>query len=354
MEKLNCIKRRGTFFVFMFAFFLSFGVLGTSRANASTDIIARGNQVTQDSSVPESYHKYAISFRTSDGVKLVGYVLGSGTNGVTLGHASGWTLKSLVPFANELVEKGYKVIMWDYRNNPPSDIVSKGTATDRLDLDALAAVDVLRSEGVNKIFMLGASMGGTSSIIAATQNPDLVGLGILSSPRGTGSAIFAGDAIKQVTVPSFFAVSKNDFSGDYFTEVKALYDNSGAKDKVFNTIDSGEHGFDMLLAPNKYLDGIEPETPYKFTKNPEPLRLLNQKLLDFIDKSFGKMSTANSNKSSSSSSNSSSSLNQSQPSTKVEQETSKNTSPLVFTLVALVAVFLIGGIIIGIFRIRKH
>lgn len=283
-----------------------FGMMLFVQIPVSAQIIQRGESVPQDSTVPASYHQHAIEFETSDGVKLVGYVLGSGDKGVTLGHASGWTLKSMVPFANELVARGYKVIMWDYRNNAPSDIIpASDPKSYRIDNDVLAAVDVLRGEGVNQFFMLGASIGGTSTTVAASQTKGLVGLGILSSPRTFGGGVVnAIDAIRKISVPSFFAVSTHDFSGNYYAEVKALYDSSPARDKVFKTIDSGEHGFDMLLAPDKYLEGIERETPYQFTKDSAPLSKMNQDLLDFIDHSFGKVENAGSSDASSTESSS--------------------------------------------------
>lgn len=289
------VKMGGLILFLVLALFFIFPSLNVK---ASSNVIQRGAAVTQDESVPASYREHAVEFKASDGTKLIGYVLGSGNKGITLGHANGWTLHSMVPFANELVEKGYKVIMWDYRNNKPSDVYpDTDSRFFRIDLDVLAAVEVLKEEGVNQFFMLGASIGGTSTAVAASQTANLVGLGILSSPRNSGGGVVdALSAVQKITVPSFFAVSKDDFSGDYYTEVKALYDASASSNKVFKTIDSSEHGFNMLLTPDKYLEGTPKETPGQFTKEKDkPLMVkLNQELLDFIDQSFGKKDTTTS------------------------------------------------------------
>lgn len=333
--------------------FLVFLIFPTFSVSADSNIIQKGNAVPQDPTVPASYHEHAVQFKASDGVKLVGYVLGTGDKGVTLGHARGWSLKSLVPFANELVEQGYKVIIWDYRNNEPSDKAEE-PAFFRIDLDVLAAVEVLKEEGVNQIFMIGASVGGTSTAVAASQTANLVGLGILSSPRNFGGeAVNALAAVQKITVPSFFAVSNHDFSGDYYSEVKGLYDASAAQNKVFHTIDSGEHGFDMLLAPDKYLDGIEKETPYKETKDPEPLKVLNQQLLDFVNQAFGKeKSTSNSSSSSSTSSSKKEITASSTDEKKNTQNTKESNNSLL--LYVFIPVFLIILALIGFLVIKKR
>jgi len=236
-------------------------------------ITKTGNSVLIDEHFPKDLQENAVQFITEDDVLLSGIVLGKGTKGITLGHAMGWNVASWLPYAQKLVDKGYQVILWSYRNNEPSGN-AEGDAYYRLDLDVLAAAQVLRERGVTEIMCMGASLGGTSSAVAAPNIPELVGIALLSSPRkfGVPPKISALEAVKTIKVPSFFAVSTDDPTGDYYSEVKALYEASASPQKQFVEIDDYAHGSDMLSETNQGVD-------------------LSNKLMKFIDETF--TSTAN-------------------------------------------------------------
>lgn len=250
--------------------------------NEKSIIIATGQDVPKDDNlaeeyrIPEKYHDNAVQFITEDGILLCGYVLGNGSQGITLGHANGWTAASWLSFAEKLVDKGYQVIIWTYRNNEPSGSAS-GEAAYRLDLDVLAAVKVLRERGATEILSMGASVGGTSTAVAAPNIPELVGLGILSSPRNFGS-INALEAVRKIDVPAFFAVSSKDFTGNYYDEVSALYESCSSTQKQFHVIDSPEHGTDMLSENDMFSS-----TDEQIQKRKE----LAEKLMVFVNESFG-------------------------------------------------------------------
>ncbi|UHA73559.1 alpha/beta hydrolase [Paenibacillus sp. 481] len=218
--------------------------------NPSSSIVATGSSVPVDACIPTKLKDKAVQFKTSDGVLLSGLLLGEGSKGVTLGHASGWDVCSWLPMAEKLADHGYQVILWSYRyNNPNGEATTKSFS--REDLDVLAAAQVLTERGVTKIVSAGASIGGTSSAVAAPHIPQLAGLAILSSPRtllGSESSpnLSAVEAIKNVLVPSFFAVSSDDPTGDYYSETEALYKASASEQKEWVVIDEAYHGTDML------------------------------------------------------------------------------------------------------------
>ncbi len=146
--------------------------------NSGSIITATGADVPTDGHLPEDYRfpiKYrenAVQFRTEDGVLLCGYVIGEGNKGITLGHANGWMVNSWLPFGERLVEAGYMVIIWEFRNIPPSGS-SREAESLRWDLDVLAAAQVLRERGATEILCMGASDGGNASAVAAPYIPDL-------------------------------------------------------------------------------------------------------------------------------------------------------------------------------------
>jgi dienelactone hydrolase len=226
---------------------MSVTMFSTSVQANSSAIVATGASVPIDACIPSSLKDKAVQFKTSDGILLSGLLLGEGSKGVTLGHANGWDVCSWLPMAEKLADHGYQVILWSYRNNKPSGEAT-GQAYSRADLDVLAASQVLTERGVTKIVSAGASIGGTSSAVAAPHIPQLAGLAILSSPRtfGTTAEISALEAIKNVRVPSFFAVSTKDPTGDYYSETEALYKASTSNQKEWIVIDEAYHGTDML------------------------------------------------------------------------------------------------------------
>lgn len=259
--------------------------------NNESIIVATGDGVPVDDSIPEEYRfpakyqKNAVQFKTEDGVLLCGWVLGEGTKGVTIGHANGWKPLSCLPFAERLVEEGYMVIIWEFRNLYPSGNAPAG-AEQRWDLDVLAATQVLRERGATEIFAMGASDGGNATAVASPQIPDLVGLGILSSPsnsKGDGQA-----ALAQITVPSFFAVSNNDpgtGGGDTFLkEVQKLYDACASEQKEMHILTSYEHGTD-LLSDADYYSAMTPGGSTEEQK--QERRQLADDLVKFINNAFG-------------------------------------------------------------------
>ena len=192
-----------------------------------------------------------MQFRTGEGVLLVGWVLGDGTQGITLAHANGRMVNSWLSFEERLVEGGFMVILWVFRNIKPSGFAPLSSSL-RRDLDVSAAAQVLRERGATKILTIGASDGRNTTAVAAPRIPNLVGIALLSSPsrsKGDGSK-----ALKQLKsdIPAFFAVSTNDPGGKFYPEVKAPYDSSAVKHKEFDVLTSYEHDCDLLSDVDAY------------------------------------------------------------------------------------------------------
>ncbi len=109
----------------------------------------------------------------------------------------------------------------------------------------LAAARVLRERGAEEILTMGASDGGTATVLAAPDIPELVGLGILSSPKDSvGDAVSAMGRMKDV--PAFFAVSTDDSSGNFYPHVEALYNACPSTKKQFVVVQGFDHGTDMV------------------------------------------------------------------------------------------------------------
>lgn len=257
--------------------------------NGRSIIVATGDAVPKDHHLPaegdyrmpEKYQKDAVQFRTEDGVLLVGWVLGEGTRGITLGHANGWMVNSWLPFAERLVDAGYMVILWEFRNIEPSGRAPRGAEL-RWDLDVLAAVEVLRERGATKILAMGASDGGTATAVASPRIPDLVGVAILSSPARSKDNGVAALGKLDPSIPAFFAVSTNDPGGKFYPEVEALYNGSASTKKEFHVLSSYEHGSDLLSDTDRY-SAIKGSTP----EQKQERRQLADDLMRFVNNAFG-------------------------------------------------------------------
>jgi dienelactone hydrolase len=153
----------------------------------------------------------AVRFRTSDGVTLSGAVVGSGPVGAVLIHqyprdSCGWW-----PYAGYLSRHGVRALLFDLRCFGRSACPNgRGHAT----ADVAAAVSELRRQGVRRVALVGASMGGAIAVVAAARlHPAAVV--DLSGERDTtgltpGIDADAGAAAHGITAPALFAVARGD------------------------------------------------------------------------------------------------------------------------------------------------
>ncbi len=95
--------------------------------------------------------------RFGPGRKLSGYVIGSGSRWVVLGHQSDGTSCQMLPIGRHLAKSGYHVLALDFSGRGSS---VQSDADHPLSLDIVAAVDYATAHGASKIALLGASLGG--------------------------------------------------------------------------------------------------------------------------------------------------------------------------------------------------
>jgi pimeloyl-ACP methyl ester carboxylesterase len=163
-----------------------------------------------------------------------GVVLGTGTTGVVLANESVGDLCQWKPFADSLATSGYRALVFNYSMGNSGQYV-------------LNAIGELRKRGVQRVFLVGASMGGTSVLYAAAHaQPPVAGVVSLSAPQVYGG-VDAIDAVKTVTVPALFLAGRYD--AGYADEAQDLYAACPAKDKRLSIVDTGAHGVEMLTAP---------------------------------------------------------------------------------------------------------
>jgi len=145
-----------------------------------------------------------VSFEATDGVPLRGTLYGEGSTGVILAHMYPADRTSWFAFAHKLAERGYLALAFDCRGYGESG--GKKVIAE-IDRDLEGAYLFLRPR-VGKIFLAGASMGGTAAIRVAARNPT-AGVVSLSAPVAF-QGLDARDSVQKVDVPCLFIAAEDD------------------------------------------------------------------------------------------------------------------------------------------------
>jgi alpha-beta hydrolase superfamily lysophospholipase len=194
-----------------------------------------------------------LRFRAADGTRLVGHRFGSGTTAVVLVHQRRGSLCQWVPYAKRLASLGYTTFAFDLRGYGESQS-RHYPANQRYGGDVAAAVKLVRGLGAHKVFLVGASLGGSAAISAAANTLPLVD-GVVSV---SGAADLAGaiDAVRRVRAPSLFLAGADDT--DFANDARRLYAASPALDKELEVLPGvAEHGTQLVAARSRARSLIE-------------------------------------------------------------------------------------------------
>ena len=193
-----------------------------------------------------------VRFKGADGTPLDGVMVGGGTVGVVLVHEYDNDLCGAWPFANHLAKRGFRAFAIDMRCFGRS-ACPQGGAAGRVVDDVVAAVAELRRRGVTKVALVGASMGGSAALIAATRVQPAVDAVVALSGEANPTSLLhiplnAQAAVQQLTVPTMFVVANLDplVSVD---ETRAMYQADKTADKRLLVLPSqfdGFHGWQVL------------------------------------------------------------------------------------------------------------
>ncbi|MGH3036847.1 MAG: alpha/beta hydrolase family protein [Gaiellaceae bacterium] len=174
----------------------------------------------------------AVTVTTQDGTELDAALVGAGDVGIVLGHQLGSDMCAWVPFATQLAKRNLSGLAINFVSASP-------------DKDMVAGAAELQRRGAKRIFLVGASMGGTAALVAAA-DIDVAGVAALSAPQEF-SGLDALPAVRDLEVPVLFLVGRQDES--FARDARRLFQVTNSPDKDLVVTSGAEHGTDLLGDP---------------------------------------------------------------------------------------------------------
>ena len=184
-----------------------------------------------------------IRFSADDGVELAAELRGEGATGVVLVHMFPADRTSWDPFAERLADEGYLSLALDLRGYGDS---SGERDIPEIWRDVVAAAEELRSRGAERVVLIGASMGGTASLLAATRTA-VDGVVTISAPTTFEGLVAPPEVLATVQAPKLFIAAGGDTSAA--AAAQSFYDVAPPPKRI-EIVAGEEHGTDLLEGPH--------------------------------------------------------------------------------------------------------
>ncbi len=247
MRGLTCARlRTGTLCAFAASLLLLSGCSDSSLgAKPSPETIATAESISRPvrilapaSTTPESGEDANLS------VALNGHVFGHGDTGVILAHMRPADQTAWFPFATKLADTGrFTAMTFDFRGfgESPGD-----KEFDRVDTDLEAAYHYMRDTlGIEKIFLVGASMGGTASLAVGAREP-VAGVVSISAPAQF-EVLDVTEDVETIHAPKLFVASQDDVPAE--NSLRDLVD-AASPPTDQHVYDGDAHGTALFDSPN--------------------------------------------------------------------------------------------------------
>jgi len=144
------------------------------------------------------------------------------------------------PLQAEL-ETPISVLTFDFRGH--GDSHGENRDLEGMSADVLAAIAFARSRGFSEIVLVGSSMGGAAAIVAAAEDPAIVGVIALSAPAELGG-LDAAAAMASLSQPVGLMAAKDDPSAAQSLE--KLRDEAGARASLAVIYPGSAHGIELV------------------------------------------------------------------------------------------------------------
>jgi pimeloyl-ACP methyl ester carboxylesterase len=191
----------------------------------------------------------AVRFEAAGGVELEGRLFEAE------GASAGVVLAPMLPedqsawfgFAETLADEGYRTLTFNFRGSCPGGGAgcSSGEAEPAASWrDVQAAVRFLRSTGLPRVGVIGASAGGTAALVAAASpNARIGAVATLSAPLVIGGLAVSTDDLVAASAAKLFVAGNGDATAA--DDAQRMYDLSVPPKRV-EVLPSDDHGTDLL------------------------------------------------------------------------------------------------------------
>jgi dienelactone hydrolase len=182
-----------------------------------------------------------VGFLDAAGVYVGGIELGTGSKGVVLAHQAGADSCQWLPFGRQLAAAGYRVLVFDFAGSGVSGPLANG---DKRDDNVVAAAAYLHGHGVMDVVLIGASMGGNASLVAAPKvMPPVTGVVSLSAPL-TYDGLDASAVAPKISVPALYIAGSGEAT--YADAARTLYSATPGDAKKLLLASGDQHGVALL------------------------------------------------------------------------------------------------------------
>ena len=190
------------------------------------------------------------------GNDLSGLLFGTGTVGLVYAHQADNTSCAWLRTAATYAQRGYRTLIFDFAGFG----ASRQHATS-FDADVAAAATYLREQSVTSIVLIGASMGGTAVLVAASKiAPPVAGVVAASAPVTYG-AMGAVGVVLPPSLPVLLLAGSLD--GGFAADARTLHDSigPGAVRDLLIVESSSAHGVGLVAvdtgAPLRARDAVD-------------------------------------------------------------------------------------------------
>jgi len=195
-----------------------------------------------------------LRFRAADGTRLVGHRFGRGRTAIVLAHQTNGNLCQWRSYSKRLAGLGYLAFPFDLRNYGQSQ-TRRYRSREGPGVDVAAAVNLVRRLGAKKVFLVGASLGGSAVLAGgATVRPQVDGVVSVSGAADLAKAI---ESVPRLHAPVLFLAGKYDV--EFAREAQRLYDSTASDEKTLKILLRGEHGTQLVgtsLAARRLIEGF--------------------------------------------------------------------------------------------------
>jgi pimeloyl-ACP methyl ester carboxylesterase len=218
----------------------------TGRAAGHFETVSKEPKPLQlrETCVKRSDRATVVRFRSADGVRLLGVMLGRGPAAVVLTHESRGWICSWLPYGRMLARRGFRVLVFDARGNGSSSATRSPSRRFRFDLDIAAAVREVRRRGARSVVLAGGSLGAMGSLVVGSSlRPPVDGV-VAVSPGTRFQGVDAEAAVERLAVPVLYVVATED--AGFPDLARSLYEATAIDDKRLVVVNGFGHGNEVL------------------------------------------------------------------------------------------------------------